>query len=120
LIRVTGFQACRDFVAFRGFGQTSFFAAFQFGFEVITIGFSFDSSNEAIAFAIDRRIIDFASFFERKFRSRFAVGFRLRLRSRIGRVLRSALFTSSAENAYGHFGKLERAGGGLARRVSTR
>jgi hypothetical protein len=53
--------------------QAFTFAAFQFGFEVIAIGATFDTNDETIAFAVGRLIIGFASFGEGEFLTAFAL-----------------------------------------------
>jgi len=56
LVRVVRFQHSADFVAFRLFGQALFLAAFDFGFQVVSFGVSFESGDETVTIA--RILID--------------------------------------------------------------
>lgn len=73
LIRITGAQIAVDGVAIALAFQTRAFAAFEFSFEIVTIGVSFDTDDKAIALTIDRFIVGFAAFLERKFLTAFAL-----------------------------------------------
>lgn len=72
LVRIAGFQWSLDVVAFLGVRQTSLFGAFNFGFEVIAISASFESTDEAISIAAV--VVGLDSALERE----FALGFALR------------------------------------------